>query len=243
MGENGSGKSYAAFQIARKCQSSGSDARFFYINNENGIRKLIGSEFKDLKNITLFKAYTWEDHEQAMIQIMKAKPRENDWIVVDLFNETWELVQNYYTLKVFGSELDDYWLKYRTVAAASIKDSSVNPLDGWQDWPVIKKIYKDFTDKFLLKSGCNIIGITGVDKVNEKTDQLDIIQNFGRFGVRPSGNKKTGHWFDTIIFVKALKPGDHYMTTIKDKGRQPLEGVKITDFAIQYMMARAGWRG
>ena len=77
IGPPGSGKSYSGLTIAR-CFP---DSRFFIIDTDDSIPRMLATEFSDLKNITTFPCTRWSEYEEASKKIKK-EAKENDWVMI-----------------------------------------------------------------------------------------------------------------------------------------------------------------
>lgn len=239
IGAPGTGKSCAWLTIARLSQQTGSPARFYCIDTDYAIARMLHTEFRDLRNVVVYEVSSWTAIEDALRQSLQAGAWD-DWLIVDMIDMPWDLVQAYYTEETRGQDIGRYFLEVRKTLGD--KDNSLRPFDGWTDWQVINKLYLSWIYGVIYHSNMHIFATSKIEATDVKNDDKEMLALFGPYGVKPRGQKHLGHQFHTILLFSCLKPYDWRLTTIKDRGRTPFEGAPLKNFALQYLVAKAGWK-
>lgn len=250
FGPSGTGKTHDIFEVAKFAQSTGSAAKFYYVDTDDTVERMRATEFKGLANIVDQRCFDWEDitgvggrrGTQGFIEQSLAKATRDDWLVVDLLDPTWQFCQDFFTDQVFSKDLAEFFVQARAAQAASPNKGGKDggAFEGWKDWPVINGMYKSFCQLFLKWPG-HVYATATAGAVNRQTDGADIIDIFGQLGFKPNGQKGTAHFFHTVILKK--KVGEQYkIQTAKDRGRPDQLGTQVTNFAMNYLVAVGGWR-
>lgn len=277
MGITGSGKSYQWLKLAEVLKSTG--ARFRCLDTDNAIPFMLETQFPHLKpenggNVFIHRSSTWPEYKMG-IDWLKRKPLSKettehlmtfepdvyqdylkvplkpiDWTIIDMADNAWKTVQNYFVGEVFGEDPGDYFLAVRKqieAGARKTKDGKTptstitEGLDGWKDWGVINKLYDDWILPIVYQIPTHVYATTKVEKVdrNEKDAETKLL--FGDLGIRPAGQKALGHQMHSLFLFLAGK--DKWaITTVKDRGGRPyFNKTPLTSFYIQYLVAKAGW--
>lgn len=238
-GEPGVGKTKCYLEIAKLSKITGSDAKFYVIDNDRAVEMMADSMHLD--NVKVENVYEWEEYMVALKKLMKLV-RPSDFLICDLMSETWTAVQSYYTDQVFGDDIGSYFLKVKRDMEGKDRE-----FEGWTDWKVINKLYFDFTRPFVYKSPCNIIAVSGAAPVVRSKgtstvgDSKETISIYGQVGYKPEGQKRLAHQFNTTLFLSKDSRGEHIITTLKDRERELLQGTRLKNFALDYLKGPAGW--
>lgn len=239
LGGFGTGKSHGWLSIARLSQLTGSPAKFYVLDTDYAIDRMLSTTFSDLNNVVHYPAVDWEDCESF---IKEVTPKINplvDWIVVDMIDITWDLVQAYFTEQVFKEDIGFYFLEARKQLKG--EKGNLQPFSGWTDWQVINKLYQSWIARVFFKSKAHIYMTCKADPVDSSKDSKDVLQVYGAFGVKPKGQKALGNQVHTVMLFNTARKGDWRITTIKDRGPTYFEGEQLSDFAYQYLVGKAGW--
>lgn len=242
IGGFGSGKSHAWLSIAQLAQATGSPAKFYVLDTDFATERMLETAFDNLNNIELTIAASWQKCEEFAKLVTKPgliKPRQ-DWIVVDMIDITWSLVQSYFTDEVFGEDIGQYFLEARKAMGDS-KKGGLSALNGWTDWQVINKLYQSFINRVFFEPQAHLYLTAKADAIDAAKDSPEIISTYGAFGIKPSGQKAVGNQVQTVMLFKTPKFGDWRISTIKDRGRAYFTGDSLTNFATQYLVDKAGW--
>lgn len=242
-GPQGAGKSAKLLDIARRVP----DAMFRVIDNDysQSCSRLLETSYSDLTNVEPIRCDPddW-DELLARVREAKAKTEVHDWLSVDSMTPTWQAVQNWFTDRVHGMEIEDYFLKVRIQKenlAGGEKKKSLGTFDGWMDWPVINKQYfRKLYNELLSVQGHVWMTAEGADL--SKEDEDETIDRFQPYGMKPGGQKRLGFVPSTVLLLKKMRVGTYVMTTVKDRGREEMEDRPVSDFFVDYMRGVAGWK-
>lgn len=113
--------------------------------------------------------------------------------------------------------------------------------DGFTDWSVINPEYRRLQN-MLLRCPGHVYCTAEVDAVDSARDNTETKGLFGAYGVKPRGQKRTAHIFQTVLLMKKKRIGEWTMTTVKDRGRKEVEDVEVGDFGVRYLRRVAGWK-
>lgn len=273
MGITGSGKSLQWLKIADALLPT--KARFRCLDTDNDIPYMLETQFPQLLprnggNVYVHGAIDWPDYKLGVAWLQR-KPiskdhldlltpdirsdlsvplKDNDWAVVDMADNAWDIVQRYFTSEVFGEDLGDYFLQMRKlIQQRGGKDrfgkaaTSVAPeaFDGWKDWSVINKLYFDWIYPIVYRIPCHVYVATRPERIDRSEKDAEILTLFGDFGIRPAGQKKLGGQMHTIFL---LIPGTDkwYISTVKDRaGRPYFKKTPLVSLYTQYLAVKAGW--
>ena len=230
MGPPGTGKSYAGLMIARCFPES----HFFALDTDDAIPRMLATEFTDLKNITVYSCVDWPQYVNALVAIEK-KSKPGDWLMIDLISQAWNAIQNYYVETVFNESVGDYFLRVRMEAGDNVK--RLETLSGWVDWVPIKANYNDWLRRLKYKVSAHIYATASVRAARD-ADEREIKEMFAG-GKLPEGEKHLGHEFHTILSAEHLRDG-WVMSTVKDRGRKPMNRQPMPNFGLGYAIAVAG---
>jgi hypothetical protein len=244
IGSFGVGKSRAWLTIAARAQKSGSKARFYCLDTDHAIERMIDEGFPELNNVEVANVFEWPEYEGALKRFLKVATPD-DWLICDMIDAAWDAAQAYYVDEIFSKDIGQYFIEARKVFEAAKKEkgkSVFRAFDGWQDWPVIKKVYFSWLERFAKHAPCHVFATAKVEPIDTEKDSKELIKTYGPYGVRPKGQKDLGHSFHTILFLQKAGSNDYRFTTIKDRERKEVEGEKLTDFVLQYLVPRAKWK-
>lgn len=243
-GAEGTGKTWNYLKIAEALP----DVAFFILDTDDTTERMIDEEFQGLRNVEDYLVEDWESFDKNTDEVLRliaeevgerpTLPREElPWVIVDMSDQTWEDVQEHFTQKVFGLDIDEYFMRAREAQGIDTSDKKVEGFSGWLDWTVIKRIYQRPWKKLSRGRNFNLFLVTGAKEVNEEKDMKDLYSFFKR---QPTGEKHMGHKMHTVLFAKSTKDGWN-LSTAKDRGRDMLEFEYIDDFVEDYMVKVAGW--
>lgn len=247
FGHEGCGKSSGILSIARRCPTS----NFYVIDNDNAYDRLLETDFTDVwqnDNIQFAGEHfgkgpmnVWENNVEAIKYAIDNMTRD-DWLVIDMSSKLWALVQEAFTEQIFGKDIDDYFMHIRKLKASSGDNKkALGAYDGWKDWPVINAMYSKNVAEKLLNCPGHLYVVAESTKLSDEDDK-GMRDLYGPFGVKPAGQKRTGHIMQTVLFfTKESRTQTFKMSTIKDRGRVMWTDEAWSDFAIDYLVNTAGW--
>ncbi len=240
-GDTGSSKTTAWLNIARWSQRTHSPAHFYVADTDNAVLDMLDEGYSDLTNVTVSPIYSFDEY-QDWSKHTRPLTQPDDWMVVDLLGEAWSAVQRYFTEQVFGSDTGNYFMQARKIWDANkTPDKDRHEFEGWTDWKVINKLYQDFINPLCLRNTCHIFATSKQEVLQSRSDTKDITDTYGKFGVRPQGQKHLGHSFRTILLAQHPKRDQWVLSTVKDRERTQLEGEKVSEFTLSYLRKVAGW--
>lgn len=244
-GSEGTGKTYAWMKIAKKVEG-----HFWVLDTDlSVIRFLDSEEFQELENkITVA---TPMDFGEALENVEKwrAQAKNNDWLVIDRVDPLWDEAQEEFSTRVYGASADEHYLAFRGAAEAAKDEkgkwgTSKNPFDGMTDWPTIKKRHMRLMKNVLMFPGH--VFLTAAEKelmTGKDMEDRETKDKYGDIGFKPAGEKKNGHLMSTVLRFQGSNEKTWRITTgPKDRQRQRLQGMKIKDFGVDYLMKVAGWK-
>jgi len=203
--------------------------------------------YPHLQNVTVYPTFNYNDF-RTNLDKATAFINPDDWLIVDMVGELWEMCQRHFTDQVFNKNIESHFLamrqemeRYNTTRSSSDKEQKrLNPLEGFVDWPTINKLNQGAMDQLCLR---NISHVYCTSKAQQLTAQDDetVRDVYSRFGYRPQGQKFLGHYFRTVIFTQRSKQG-WKLNSIKDRNRGLLEGQDLTNFTTQYLKGIGGWQ-
>jgi len=204
------------------------------LDTDDAIPRMLTTEFSDLKNVTVFPCSEWHNYVNAVKSVQK-EASEGDWLMIDLMSEAWVAVQNFFVRTIFNEDPGEYFLRVRTDLDANAK--RLDALSGWVDWQVIKRIYGDWIAAIKYKLPTNIYA-TASARAPRDADEREIKEMFAG-GKMPEGEKHLGHEFHTILSAEHLRDG-WVVSTVKDRGRKPMDRQPMPNFGLGYVIAVAG---
>ncbi len=264
FGTAGSGKTRMWLSIAKKYEQFKAPGVFYVLDTDATVAAMLdGEQFGSLlertqwmtytpstsgkgtwtprevvedPRIIVFDPYDWPEYIDA-VNFVRTHETNDDWTVVDMIGpQAWEEVQTYYIDQVFKKGETEFYLAAR--------DKKGGALDGDKDWSNINRMYREFAGPLIRMRG-HVFLVTGIKEVETegfRADKKDVRVLFGGLGYKPAGQKATHHTMHTVIFAQEFRTGEWIWTTAKDREREKMLGVPATDFAMEYLVKRAGWK-
>lgn len=244
VGPAGSGKTTNWLNILRWLIRTHSDTHFYVLDSDFAVPRMLTTYPECVPYITLFNGYEWTDYTSFLKEVsQKARPLQ-DWVVVDFIGSAWQCVQQYYVEQVFKQEIGDYFLQVRKTLK---KDASaLGALEGWVDWQVINPLYRKWAQPLLFKGQYHLYCTAKSTPLSSDRKPLEDSQTrilFERYKVKPEGQKTLPFQFHTIL-LSAFTPRSNArtITTVKDRERQEISGLVVSNFAIDYLKNIASWQ-
>lgn len=242
MGSYGTGKTTAWLNIAKWSHQTQSPSRFYVLDSDDAVGAFLepGSQYAHLDaraggNVHFTPVFEWVEYETTL-RNYAAKAGPDDWLIVDFISTAWDAVQEHYVDQIFKADIAEFFLEARKALKGA-----TGALDGWKDWSVINRLYRGWVNTLVHRSAGHkfLTAMTepmreGEDKANKAT--------YSAVGVRPKGQKHLGHIPHTILYSQMVRAGEVFLTTVKDRERQVLEGAPIKEFTIDYLVKVAGWK-
>lgn len=231
MGGWGAGKSTAISDIARNISG-----RVYVIDTTYEAER----NYHGQDNVIVERVEQWDDY-LAGIRKATVRGTRDDWLAVDRVDPVWDSAQNGFIEKVFGKTADAWFVEFRA-------ESSGHPLAGeyGMNWAVIKKMYGAFMTEVMRFKG-NVIVTARADQIQNPNrdgsggDSTEIRAEFGKYGVKPAGEKNLGFLFHTVLLLAEPRQGEWTYTTIRDRNRPQMKGETMKSFCESYLIPIAGW--
>ena len=237
-GGPGTGKTTSWFSIAKFYALTHTPGTFYILDTDSTTSRMVQSSYSDLPNLVVKTAFDWPEYRRYTAEFYKlAKP--NDWIIIDQISSAWSTLQRYFTDEVFHKDMGDYFLQARKAMAEG--DKKLKTFQGWTDWQVINAMYLDFIQPLTLRPKCNLLATAIADPVSTDNDVQTIQQIFGKFGLKPAGQKHLAYQFHTVLLTSYDVSHKWTLQTPKDRERAILQGAANNNFARDYLMTVAGW--
>jgi|LakMenEpi03Aug12_release.lakeMendotaPanAssembly.Ray.scaffolds.fasta_scaffold76530_4 energy-coupling factor transporter ATP-binding protein EcfA2 len=238
-GPAGSGKSDAAYSLAKRIIESGNTV-FVVDNDYSYARQAELDPPANASGLILREAYPddWSGMMGALEQAVEHGQRD-DLLIIDSMTPTWQAAQEWYTEQVFGSSMDEFFLNARK----EMKGNRVEGFDGWKDWSVINKVY-GVIYRMITRFPGHVVLTAELENMMGGEDQ-ETVGVFGPYRTKPRGQKRLPHTVNTIVMLKKDRAGSFRMTVVKDRGRErgeKIEDEEFDDFFMDYMVGVAGWR-
>lgn len=232
-GQPGTGKSRAALSIA----SVIGDCKLFVVDTDYSASygRLMATDFPDLTNVEV-AVVDGDDWHQIIGAVRSAVTNAGpgDWVVLDSISPSWQAIQTHYIIRRHGEEFLD-------VFALSGTDAKRQTTDADMNWQAINAEYnKLYKALFLAKA--NLLITAEADAIDAKRDDVKVRGLYESVGFKPRGQKALGHTTHTVLLTGKRRSGEFTMTTVKDRGRNDVDGELVNDFAKDYLMKVAGWK-
>lgn len=251
VGFSGGGKSTCWLQIAEMLHKTKSESKMYVIDTDR-VWEAMGPPDEHLDSIVkVYPAETYPQMKDAVKKI-RAVAKPDDFLVFDMIDTLWSEAQNYFFDEAFTTDFEEFMVTSRKTGEGIGGDYGVN-------WQAINKLYAGVNDQLKRFPGHMIACTPGdtVKEANAKTGKggehdPNIVREFGRFKVKPVGQKKLRHDYHTILLAQDT-PSGYTLTTLKERmpagvvegvagWRANLVGAKTGDFALTYMVKVAGWK-
>lgn len=236
-GEGGSRKSSAILQLAKKLP----EVKFRVVECDWSPSMdvfLSTPEYADLDNIEYRTVFPDDfDGQLELLQWQQKESRAGDWAAFDSFTHTWDASSQWFIEHQFGEheDADAYYLSRRAE-----KTGKEGDLDGWMDWPYIKKIHNKLYREI---AKCPANYLMTMEQTATVQDRLAGEEKslFGRQQFMPRGRKQIAHVPRTIIHFEVSRDGVATYSSLKDRTRQLQTGHANNDFFRDYLVPVAGW--
>lgn len=97
FGGAGMGKTYDWLCLARMSQKTGSEAKFYVVDTDATVDRMLATEFAELTNVEFHPVYDWAQLVSTINEFQRGM-KPDDWLVVDLLSPSWDMVQEYFCL-------------------------------------------------------------------------------------------------------------------------------------------------
>jgi len=209
FGESNTGKSTFYISILEWLDEQGvkpEDLKMciIYPDRPTGITKLYNNIPEKYRgdSVQIFPINTYEElvsctsTSDKILDEHYKKTGKLGWLVVELLEDAWKSVQDYYCRLAYGESLGEYFAKKRADVKAMKEDTTAyRALEGWGDWTIIKYFHNfNWIDK-IKRMPWNVVFTSEIREEGNK-DSI-----FFDLGYRPAGEKDNMHRVDTIIYL------------------------------------------
>ena len=233
-GPQGGGKTRGAAQWASKME------RVWWVDNDDSFDRL--SETFDLEHVKVRYAHDWDSNVKAFDEIW-AEAERDDLVVVDNATSLWTDVQLAYAHKALGDDLADWLLAQRFGKGEDTRAMELMK----EQWSFINPMYKQkFGDRLKHCPGHLFViaeasSVSYYDNKATEAKGKETKDLYGAYKLKPEGQKRLGFGVSTVLLFTKDKDG-YYLTTVKDREREELEGEEWGNFTRTYLKDIAGWR-
>ena len=229
MGAMGTGKTYQALKIAEAYPS----AQVYVLDTDDAWERNM-TEFPPLGNVHITYAYDWEEY-LGWLDDIEGKVRPGlDWVVVDRVDKAWAAVQTYVSEEVYGVDRADKLLAGLKAMAQKGKQAMRIAGATQADWQVINAQYFRWFSRLMYKLRANVYLTTSISPVYRDDDQR-VLDLYAHLGVRPAGQKDLAYEPSTVLLFTRDRDGRHYVTTVKDRGREYMDHLRLISLPKQYL--------
>ncbi len=242
-GPPGSGKSKSWRDIADWIYKTKATAHVYACDSDNAWEAQCPSDDHLDGIVTVANMRTWDDYKGNLEEWGKKASRE-DWLVLDMGHHMWSKTQEAFFDKAFGKDIDEFFLEARKTGTNVGGEYGVN-------WNVINKMYGKLVDYLREWPGnllvcCPAEDIHLPDPKGRGGDDPKVLSLFGKFGVKPTGQKNLPYEVHTVLLCQQ-SPDGWVMSTVKERTspeqpREYLAGEKVTDFVSTYLIKVGQWR-
>lgn len=235
FGQAGTGKSKSCHAIAAKLAATGSPNKMWVLDTDYSWQRFLAAEGNP-GNVILREVADWSAYVKGIQEaLQQAMP--GDWVVIDHIGVAWEMAQDSYITQAYGRDPVEFLLDAKKNMKKNAGMGAA--LSGMGDWPFIKRMYRSVMQDLLYQSKMNVIGVTTSEKIWE-TDAPDKMATYNRLGGKPGGEKHLDYGFHSVVLC-GQSANQWWFTVAKDRGRQLVERIPVTDFAVDYLVNVAGW--
>lgn len=248
-GNEGVGKTQTYLDIAALLAQVGDDAQLHVADADAGavLRSMSGEKYRDLANVNVTDISDFPDYPNwARTVSENCKP--GDWAIVDTASSGYHKAQDYYIFTKYGMTRAE--LEFERILDTSRGNG---PLIEPEDWIMIRSLFLNWWERHIItelseKRGLNILATAEAKMVHEhfekKSNDNSTLMDYGGLKFRPDGHKSLAHKVHTVAFLKRTgadaSKAKHWFIPTKDRQRET-KNLEITDFAVDYLMGRAGW--
>lgn len=236
MGGWGVGKSTAAVKISEQMEG-----KMFVIDTTfEAERNFVGKDQGG--DVDIRHVEDWDEYMGAVSNI-RLSGSVGDWLVVDRVDPVWDMAQAGFSEKAYGKEVQDWFVEFKADGKTG------HPFAGEYgvNWSIIKRMNMGFMTEVMRFPG-HVLTTAAVKSVEFPSrdgsggDKPEVRAEFGKYGVRPAGWKELGFAFHTTLLLNEVVQGQWTFTTVRDRGREQVNGKQMKNFVTSYLIPIAGWK-
>lgn len=190
------------------------------------------------------EVYEWPEY-MAAVNGFTDLATQDDWLVVDRIDPAYKETQSNYIREVYGKTEAEFYKQWKVRSHGENTGTPLADAFG-SNWQVIGKDYHEFITKVMRWPG-HVLACAAAEPIKRPDrdgkggDDATIIDAFGRFGVKPAGQRMLGFQFLSVILMNPKSNNDYVMTAMKQINRPPVLNVPVKDFVMDYLVQVAGW--
>lgn len=293
-GGSDAGKSYTYLGLMDFARKTKTDSHFWIIDNDNateGIGLYPGGSFGHLlgeeqgevedewkgekegatygqqfERATIWVPETFDDYNPIKDHIKK-RVKPDDFIVIDMMSNVWEIMPDWWIENVYGDNTWEYYAGLKRAVNSDDpderKEAARNDFGGLPGgaWQYVGKVYRKWEKSLTLFSPCHVLALSAESEVlpHYDTSGEDQAKWKKTSGFRPKVEKNAPHRFHTLMRANRLLARDgksvksRELTVWKDRDRmerwdevtgksQTLELSEGPKFAWDYLVKIGGWK-
>lgn len=242
FGEGGSGKTSAILNMARYMPYAqfwvhDTDVSFAY---DRGL----ALEYQDVDergNVHVLMSSDWDEYVENANKIKADADPSVDVLVTDNVTFPWQWVQNQHIQAQYGVDVDQFQADLKR----QFKDDNqgyAKALSEAMQWPIINKKFDAGVYQRYHKWRGHAFMIAMAKTLRGEKDE-DLQAQFKVHGAMPSGQKNTSYVMRTnILMAQGTTKNTWRYSTTKDQGHPKQEKQPMEEFAMDYLVAVAGWQ-
>lgn len=213
------GKTWAYCSMIEEVVKSGSVVRI--LNTDGGVartfKQYFADKIDDVKDKVIYYFVESINEAHRLLPNIKQISKPNDWIVVDLMSDFWDMAQNKFIEDASGGDVTMYIVR-------SAKDTKKFGMFDGQKWQYIKKLDNFIIDNLVLRPKCNVLAVCAekdmeVEMAMSKGKVNEASKNFVELGVKPAGQGRLSYKFNTIVYIGESN-AQHYFRIVGDRGKK-----------------------
>ena len=237
FGEMGSGKSNGWANIRKWYEMTDTPGHFYIVSTEWAMAHRTAEGYLDgtpgnnfFSNASIVEAWDYESLVAAHDEVA-TKAGAEDWIVIDSVTNHWQWVQDAYAMRHFGG--------------VTMQEHRAEGGRGEMNWQKVNSDYRNLVLPIFTRHPAHVYACAQGDTVKSDgiwKDSKEVQQMFGRFGIKPVGQKQLGYQFHTVLLMKHPSKDEWTFTTVDDPSREKKTGEIISEFTMSYLLQVAGWQ-
>lgn len=236
FGSYGSGKSHGWASIRDLYATTDTPGHFHIISTEWEMADRTAEGYANFNdNATIHEATDFESLLGISEKISEAATGD-DWLVIDSVGSGWSWAQDDYCQGRWGKTFKEYQ------ADLGNSNSDIN-------WQFVNNAYRSWINPHVIRFPGHKYACAQADVVASEgkwKDGPEIQGMYGRFGVKPVGQKELGYAFHSVLLFKHPTRTDWQITTIDDPSRVHVDSHPVATpplgFVDSYLVKIAGWR-
>ncbi len=188
-----------------------------------------------------------------------------DWVFLEHIGKFWDWAQEHYAELAYDESIGEHQTRLaelkkiakqqkEAAKAAGLQVEADTDLGGFggfntREWAAIRSMHNmDVIDRLLIKLPFNIAAtseakeITPLDKRSKSQAVTDFLSMFEKYGVKPSGEKRTIYRFDTIALLKRPAREQFTATLLKARGEKLAVEEVLDTTDVGFLPAFEAWK-